>query len=427
MALCTRFQTDLQAEEDYEREPISYLTCSETNRVTKLQERIDQGDVALNHDSVHGYLRSVLKELEIPIASQILVFSKTSFQPRQISPQEPRAIYFSDDTYVGWTQGGSVLEISSIDPWQGPMFYALGQQETNRPTFARKNHECLNCHGSSPTRYTPGHLVRSVFPAPSGLPILKAGTYRTSQNSALEERWGGWYVSGTHGDQRHMGNVIATETADGAEIDPDQGANKKDLRQLFDTSPYLTSHSDIVALMILEHQTEMHNLITRANYQTRTALHRQAVMDEILGRPKAQLSDQTKRIIKSSGDRMLAYMLFCDEETLSAQIRGTSSFAEEFMGRGPRDRFDRSLRDLDLRRRMFKYPCSFLIYSKAFDRLPPAMKHYVYRRLWAILNGDASDPAYLHLSAADRKAVLEILIETKQGLPDYWNTNSATD
>ena len=149
-----------------------------------------------------------------------------------------------------------------------------------------------------------------------------------------------------------------------------------------DRSAYLTGHSDIVALVMLEHQTEGQNLLTRASFQTRIALHQEAALNHELGEPPTHRWDSTTVRIKSAGDPLVKYLLFCEEAALTDRIRGTCSFAEDFMKRGPRDARGRSLRDLDLERRLFKYPCSYLIYSPSFDALPGQVKDHVLRRMW---------------------------------------------
>jgi hypothetical protein len=259
-----------------------------------------------------------------------------------------------------------------------------------------------------------------VYPSPSGLPHFGAGTFQTNHSSPLSQRWGGWYVTGSHGAQRHMGNAIAKEQRSAENLDVESGANVTDLGDRFATSPYLTPHSDIVALMVLEHQTEMHNWITRANYDARTALHQAKAMNKIMKRPDDYISDSTQRRFEYAGDKLLKYMLFAGETELTDAIKGTSGFAEYFSGIGPRDKQGRSLRDFDLERRLFKYPCSYLIYSEAFDALPDEVRDYVYRTLWRILTGADENEAFAHLSAADRTAILEILVDTKRGLPEYW-------
>lgn len=403
----------------FDSDPIRYSTAEVNDPVAKLQKQLASGELKLDYDADRGYLPAVLKALNVPASSQMLVFSKTSFQQQRISRQSPRALYFNDDVYVGFVPNGDVLEFSAVDPQQGAVFYTLSQDEEDQPKFVRDGGNCLTCHASSRTRDVPGHLIRSVYPAASGLPNFGAGTYRTNHASPLTERWGGWYVTGTHGKQRHMGNVFLS-SKDRTGLDVEAGANCTDLSGRVDTDPYLSPHSDIIALMVLEHQADMHNLITAASYNTRTALFQCASMNKILDRPADYQSESTQRRIDNAAAELVDYMLFTDEIELTDPIRGTSSFAEDFAARGPFDSKGRSLRQFDLETRMFKYPCSYLIYSTAFDALPPESKARVYQRLYDVLSGKNQDKKYSRLSADDRQAILEILRATKKDLPEYW-------
>lgn len=404
----------------FEAEPINYQTAPVNDRVSKLQRQLDGGEITLPYDDKHGYLPAVLEQLGVPVSSQMLVFSKTSFQLRRISPWRPRAVYFSDDTYIGYVQDGDVVEVSSVDPNQGAIFYTLSQQRSETLKFVRDRGQCLTCHASSRTAGVPGHLVRSVFTDRSGQPMLGTHRFTSDHSSPLAERWGGWYVSGTHGKQRHMGNVLVSNRLQPEQIDKNAGANITDLSDRVNIDPYLTPHSDIVALMMLQHQSKMHNLITRANFEARIAMSYDKVMNEVFERRADHRTETTKRRIESVSDRLLEYLLFVDEFKLTAPIVGTSGFARQFTARGPRDAKGRSLRDFDLEHRLMKYPCSYLIYSKSFDNLPKPVADRVYRRLWEVLTGEDQSEKFFHLAAADRTAILEILRETKRGLPDYW-------
>ncbi|MCA9091508.1 MAG: hypothetical protein KDA90_23080, partial [Planctomycetaceae bacterium] len=368
----------------------------------------------------HGYLKSLLDALEISPESQVLVFSQTSFQLRKISPSRPRAVYFNDDTYIGWVQGGDVIEMSTSDPQLGGVFYTLPQQEKTSITFTRDRGQCLTCHASSRTRGVPGHLVRSIFPNDLGQPLLASGTFTTDHTSPFSERWGGWYVTGTHGSMRHMGNVMIDEGEDSATLNREQGANCKSLQHLIRTEPYLTPHSDLVALMVLEHQTQMHNALTLASMETRIARHYDGMMNEALGREPDYQSESTGRRIQSVCDKLLRGLLFAGEFKLEAPITGTSGFQEEFATRGPVDSQGRSLRQFDLKTRMFKYPCSYLIYSDAFIQLPDDVRDYTLHRLHEVLTGADTSEEFAHLSAADRQAIREILMDTLPGLPEEW-------
>jgi hypothetical protein len=422
MTLCAALNavagaSTLAADDHYEQEPIRYSTAPVNDPVARLQKRINAGQVQLKFDDKHGYLASVLEALKAPVSSQTLVFSRTSLQRGRISPKKPRALYFADDAYVGWVNGGDKIEIASTDPKQGVIFYTLQQTRSERPKFVRQTDSCLQCHGGSMTRDMPGLLVRSVFPDAGGDPILPAGTFLVTHESPLKERWGGWYVTGKHGDQFHMGNqVVEEDVAVAGKTDLAAGANVTDLAGRFNTAQYLTPHSDIVALMVLEHQAEMHNRIARANYGTRLAIRDSDEMNKALGEKPGHRSDSTLRRIKSVCEPLVEYMLFANEAKLTGKVEGTSKFAKEYAARGPRDAAGRSLRDLDLRRRLLKHPCSPVIYSEAFDGLPPEAKQYVSRRLSEVLTGKDTSKPFEHLSAQDRKAILEILKATKPAL-----------
>ncbi|WP_205678933.1 hypothetical protein [Aquisphaera insulae] len=412
------------AEIPFERAPINYLTATPDDPVARLQAKLKAGTEVLRHDGRTGYLRSVLSALEIPISSQVLVFSKTSFQRTRIAPETPRAIYFNDDVYVGFVQGSEVLEFSAADPALGGTFYLLEQDRHSKPSFQRQTHDCLQCHASARTQDVPGHLVRSVYPDASGQPAFNAGTFSTSHESPLRERWGGWYVTGTHGTQVHMGNALVTDREHPEKLDLRAGANLLDLSKRFDTSAYLAPGSDIVALMVLEHQVKLHNLITLANYQARLAVESAREINRALGEPEDFMSESTARRINGPVEELVRYMLFLDEAPLSGPVRGTSTFAADFAARGPRDGRGRSLRDFDLNTRMFRYPCSYLIYSRAFDALPAAARDRAYLRLWEVLSGKDRGAAFERRTPEERAAILEILRATKPGLPDYWKAGN---
>ncbi len=403
-----------------DRPPINYKTTPAENVVTTLQKRIVDGQVKLKFTDDHGYLPAILKELNVPQSSQILVFSKTSFQRERITPKTPRALYFNDDVYVGFCLRGDVLEFSAVDTKLGTAFYTLDQSPDDKPQFDRHKDNCLICHASSSTGGAPGHLVRSVFTDRYGMPILNAGTFRTDHSSPFAERWGGWYVTGTHGKQTHMGNWVVTNVKNPEAEGNANGQNVSELKSRFTVANYLTPHSDIVALLVFEHQTQAHNRISQALIGTKQALHYEATLNKELKEPAGHRWESVGRRIESAGDQLAKYLLFCGEAKLEGPVAGTSEFAKEFAARGPFDKQGRSLREFDLKTRLFKYPCSYLIYSKGFASLPPEVKEITFKRLHEVLTGKDTSAAYAHLSATDRKAVLEILRETLPDLPDYW-------
>ena len=353
--------------------------------VARLQARLDQGSARLSFDKQFGYLPSVLKELRISASSQLLIFSKTSLQVALISPQTPHAVYFTDDVAVGFVPGTNLLELASVDPKEGVYFYTLNQQDTPAPRF-QSVIGCLNCHKTAATLNIQGWLTKSVSTDSSGVVDASSSVVNTSHETPFKKRWGGWYVTGTTGKE-HQGNMLLH--------DPSNLAN---MSGELDTGRFLTAYSDVVALMVLEHQAHMLNLI----------LHVTDVADSSPGK------------LDHAVEELVEYMLFIREAQPSEPVQGTSGFSAEFAQQGPRDKKGRSLRDFDLNARLFRYPCTYMIYSDAFDAIPASALRRVYRRLWEVLTGRDKSPRFAGIRAAKRKEVLEILRDTKHGLPDYW-------
>jgi hypothetical protein len=403
---------------DLDRPPINYSTAKTQNAVDVLKESVRTEKAQLVYEPEHGYLKSLLKELNVPVSSQTLVFSRTSLQRSRIGPKTPRAIYFNDDVTIGYCRKGDVLEVAASDPTLGTVFYTLDQNPAKNGAFTRQTENCLICHGSSRNQGFPGHLVRSVSPSRSGDPVLTMGTKHVDHGTPFEDRWGGWFVTGTSGKQTHMGNQMVGGWPGLPE--ETSGTNVTDLRPYFTVANYPSPHSDLVALMVLEHQGELQNRIARANFQTRLALNEQAELNKLSGDPVNTRSDSITKRIHWACEPVVQFLLFCEEAKLTEPVAGTSEFAKEFATRGPFDSQKRSLREFDLKTRLFRYPLSYIIYTKLFDGLPSEAKERVYLRLWEVLTGKDETKEFAHLPKADRQAIREILIDTKKGLPEYW-------
>lgn len=407
------------AQDDIEQPPIAYSTTEPHNRVSELEQQIASGKQSLVREEHYGYLRSLLAALGIPVESQVLVFSKTSLQVQRISPRTPRAIYFADDVYVGFCQQGEVIEVSVADPKLGTAFYTLDQQAP-QPEFTRQTDTCLLCHSSSRTEGVPGHLVRSLYADAGGQPVYSAGSLNVTHSTPFAERWGGWYVTGEHGKQRHRGNYFAPRNLRPGDADHSIGQNVTSLDEYFPTDKYLTPHSDLVALMVLEHQVLVHNRLTSANYVARQALAYQDMMNDYMDQPDGTPLDSTTRRIATAGDKLVEALLFVDEAPLTDALKGPAGYAEQFAQQGERDPQGRSLRDFDLQTRMFKHPCSYLIDSPAFADLPPAMREYVWQKVDDVLAGRDTSGRFDHLASADRVAIREIVRATVAGVPAGW-------
>ena len=379
---------------------IEYSTRATHDAVARLNERLEKGELRLSFDGPSGYLRSVLAMLDISPSSQTLVFSENSLQRAHISKATPRAIYFNDTTAVGWTNGAESLEVAAQDATQGVVFYALSQQRQAQPKFVRAG-DCLQCHLTAETNGVPGLFMMSVLPLSDNQNDYARG-WAMDHRTPIEDRWGGWYVTGTQVPVRHLGNVAVSHVPV-SYVRADTAPQLATGASAFDTNAYLTPHSDVVALMVLNHQLHMMNLLTRLGWEARIA------------RDPA-LAPHVRDLVRDFVD----YLLFIDEPPLPSPVKGSSTFAQDFVAKGPRDGKARSLRDLDLTRRLLRYPCSFMVYSEAFDALPAAVKSLVYERLWEVLSGRETNKIYARLTLADRRAIVEILLATKKGVPEYF-------
>ena len=403
---------------DIERDPINYSQAKDANVITRLEEKILAGTVVLQHDEQFGYLPALLKALGVSTSSQTLVFSKTSLQLDRIGPRTPRAIYFNDDVFVGYCHRSEMLEITAADPKLGAVFYAFDQDTRDKPKFRRQTNRCLLCHASSSSQGMPGNVLTSVYPESDGQPNRSMDFFRVDHSTPFQRRWGGWYVSGTTGGQVHLGNMIVKGIRVPDEKELAATSNLVNLEDRFRPKMHLTPHSDVVALMVMEHQAEMHNRLTRANFLVRDILFGQPAGNPAA--PEKGRSAETERRIRDACEPAVRYLLFSGEIPLTDPVKGTTPFAGEFAARGPKDQKGRSLHEFDLKRRLFKYPCSYMIYSEMFDTLPEAALECIYRRLWDILHAKSGEAAFEHLSEGDRQAIIDILRETKTTLPAYW-------
>ena len=389
---------------------IQYTAGAVNNAASRLNLKLRAGDVQLEFDGRAGYLESLLDALEIPTESQVTVFSRTSRQATEISSRNPRAIYFADSVAVGWVRDGDVLEVATHDQAQGTVFYTLPQTPTATPELTRTD-QCLACHLSWDTLGTPGFQVLSVAPL-SADPNAYATGFVSDHRSPLEQRWGGWFVTGDVGPVPHMGNVEVTDVAEPEATLGQVPPQFESLTGVFDLDGFPSVHSDVVALMVLEHQVHMSNLITRLGWEARRIVFRDTA--------SAVTEEGAQEVVEHAAAELVDYLLFVDEAPLSYSVRGSGGFAEQFASRGPRDTKGRSLRDFDLEERLFRYPCSYMIHTEAFDGLPSMAKDAVFRRLWEVLSGQETGAVYDRLSAGDRRAIVEILRETKPDLPAYF-------
>lgn len=369
------------------------------NPVERLQQRLDAGEVQLEYRAPRGYLDSLLEALGISPLTQTLVFSKTSAQFRLISPRSPRAIYFNDDVYVGWVRGGPILEISTADPQDGAAFYMLPQEPVSTPRIVRDQGQCLQCHESGRTARVPGHMTRSLFVDSSGQPELRLGGVDVDHTTPLAKRFGGWLV--TDAVFEHQGNRLLTPGS--TETEP---FNFSDVSNPDD---YLSSESSVLAHLLLAHETQTHNRIARAGIEARRAIEYRDNMRKLFGEASEETEASVQRRIENPAEELLEYLLFAEEAPLPPGLKADTPLAQEFSQRGP-------LYELDLERRLFRVPLSYLVLSEAFDALPAETHDYLRRRLKQILRGEDNSAEFAHLTAADREAIERALRSEKPSL-----------
>jgi len=403
---------------DSEYPTIGYAGSASQNAIARLQERLNRGEVTLKFEPPRGYLDSVLSALGIDPSSQTLVYSKTSLQFDLIDASTPRAIYFDDDTYIAWIPGTKFLEIATMDGALGPVFYTLSNISPKEVRVERETSRCLTCHDT--WGMTGGGVPKFLFLSTrvdrQGESLTGQPGVDTTDQTPISERWAGWYVTGHLGEQDHLGNVLAEPDADPARLDAFRQRNLESLRDLFDARTYMTDKSDVVALLVFEHQAYVGNLITRANFKARTLLAKNG-LDASKPHSWDELPPPLQKQLKPLAEPLVRALLFVDAARPKGEIRSGSGFDGWFESKGPKDPAGRSLRDLDLRNRVFRHPLSYLIYSEGFNGLPPTIKNHIYTRIADVLAGRDTSPSFAHISADERRTVREILAATKPDFP----------
>jgi hypothetical protein len=396
---------------DTEYPVMHYRRTPTHNAIARLQQRMAAGDVTLKYAAPRGYLDSLLTALGIDPSSQSLVYSKTSLQTGSISAATPRALYFDAETYVGYVQGTANLELATMDSELGQVFYTLPNSQGGAAQLQRQTLNCLSCHDTYEMSGggVPRFLLISSYVDIRGNQLTHEDSILTTDQTPMESRWGGWYVTGNTGKQLHVGNIQVKDVQQLVKLDNVRRVNVDRLDGLFNTAPYLTDKSDVVALLVLQHQVTVQNLLTRANFEVRKALAQQS----------GKLSAKTQGALHQYLDDLAQAMLFGDAVPYTDAIRGNSGFDAWFVKQGPRDAQGRSLRDLDLNTRLFRYPLSYLVYTPSFDALPEYAHDYVFGRFAAVLQGRDHSDSYAFMSDADRRDTLQILTATKPAFAQF--------
>lgn len=380
--------------------PIRYADTPARDQLAELDSALKRGERPLAGMSSLEKLDWVLKLLDVPESSQMLVFSKTSKQVGLIHPRNPRCLFFSENHYVGYVPGGAIEAIVQ-DPVLGPVFYLLDPGTEEGVKVMRDSGDCFSCHGTTRTEGVPGVLIRSVFPDADGHPMLNLGTTLVTHATPLEERWGGYYVTG-RSESGHLGNRIFEEDR---KPRPEVSA-LDDLTKVIECSKYPRATSDIVALLVIEHQCRVHNLLTAAAMQYRRSYFLSKAID-----PEADPdAGQAGRISETMAGRVVEALLFKDEADLGEGVEGLEEFQSDFSSRFPRTPDGDSLADFKLYGRLFKNRCSYMVYSEAFRAMPPRVKSSVMKQLKrALVEGEGQGA---EIGSRERKRIVGILEAT---------------
>jgi hypothetical protein len=408
-----------QHHEPFEDPPINYSATVPVDAVSRLNAAAAKQAEEIRGWPARRRLRWLLEQLQVPVESQLLVFGKTSLQRALISPTNPRALYFSDEAYVGWVPGGAV-EITVFDPVLGATFYVVDAQQPETAPLIARSPECLLCHAHHD--HTPSLRTRSVFPDAAGEPLAGSGSANVEPATPLAERWGGWYVTGRTAGLRHRGNVTGQTTEDFTGDAGLRGEVRATLPPDPDGARYPRATSDIVALLMHDHQVHVHNVLCAANQQARIALFRWPAMRELLQLPADSApAGSCLVVLNSQAEKVIAALLCRGEAAFPAGgVQGDGAFEKVYAATRRADTRDRSLRDLDLRTRLFKYRCSPLIYARTFEAMPKELRTVVLRRLSVGLRAAQPAQEFAHLPADERQAIHEILTATLPELPADW-------
>lgn len=380
--------------------PHAYFERRPTDAFTRFAARLESGEQALPRGGggEREFLEALLRALDIPASSQLLLFSTTSLQLSRISPSTPRALYFNDEVYLGYVQGGRI-EIAALDPDLGVVFHIFDLPRGSEPLRVERATRCMNCHAGDETGFIPGLLSKSVAPGAGGGSLDSFRRGITGHGTPWAERFGGWHVTGAGSFTNHWGNALG-QFVDGElrriALPPGE-------RFRFETYPVATS--DLLAHALHEHQVGFVNRAVEALYRTRAALH--------LG--GGNVPESSRAELDAAARELVRYLLFADETPLPAGgIEGDPAFKQAF-AQGRRAVGGLALRDLDLRTRLLKHRCSYMVHSSLFEALPPPMKSRVLTGLRAALDPRAPSEDGRHLPAPERAVILGILEGTLPG------------
>lgn len=385
---------------DYKAPPHNYWDREPQDVFTKLMKRMQSGEVKLDTSDEKSFASSVLAALDVPVSSQLLVYSATSMQSERINARNPRALYFNEDVYVGVVPGG-LVEVLSIDPELGGVFHVFDYPKPGVPPRVDRPTKCFNCHATNATQRLPGLIAESVAPLPNGGSYESYRGKEQGHQIPLADRFGGWHVTSSKPFGPSHEGAYAQTTPNGVRIVRIKPGEMSDLRK------HLVPTSDILAHLVHEHQLGFDNRVVQASYLGR----------EMEAKGKLDASDEER--LNDKAREIVRYMLFADEAKLPAGgISGDPQFIKDFQRNKKPAAGGVSLKDFDLRTRMFKHRCSYMIYTPQWEKMPAIIKSRIYAGMKAALAG--KDRSFAYLGDEERRNIVAILRATLPDLPADW-------
>ncbi|HEX2749278.1 MAG TPA: hypothetical protein VHM91_14820 [Verrucomicrobiales bacterium] len=386
-----------KAPHDYWKRPLSDPFTVWLGKVSKGEAQMPAGDEIT-------VMRGLLKEFSVPVSSQMIVYSATSRQAI-ISPYRPRALYFTDELYIGYVPGGRI-EVASIDPQAGPVFHIFDFPRSERATVrADRSTRCMECHAGFDNHEIPKLVIDSVIVNRQGGALETWRTEKSGHDVPLSERFGGWHLTGAaslgvnHGNtlgQMNQGKLTVLDNPPG---------------RLFSLDRYPLPTSDILPQLMHDHQAGFINLLTEAIYKVR----------ELTTPEHGALTPADEKELDRHAADITAYMLFQKEAKLPPSgITGDPGFIRDFRENRKAIAGDHSLKEFDLKTRLMRYRCTYMIYTNYWANLPALVKDRCWQRLKVLLGPDGTSGTAPWLPSVERAAIRKILGGTLEESPKEW-------
>jgi hypothetical protein len=280
------------------------------------------------------------------------------------------------------------------------VFYIFDIPRNGKTPLPDRSNRCMNCHAGADTGYVPGLVIKSVVPGPSGGSLTAFRIEQTGHGIPLDQRFGGYYLTGSPGFTNSWANLTGRLTPDGLIKRPIEPGT------LFNIDRYAARTSNLLPQLLHEHQAGFVNRVVEAIYRVRTSLY--VSNGSLTPSQKEELDQQARKIVR--------YVLFADEVSLpTGGIAGDNEYREEFLRNRRTTKEGISLKDFELKTRLFKYRCSYMVYSPLFEGMPGPLKERVEHFLKQALDSTNPNPDYQYLPQEEKSAIRSILKTTLKG------------